>query len=258
MAGTYTNYQTISRDLARSISNVKNEPQVARETKYYLENIGKVKSIEEFTADRRLLNYAMKAHGLGDMSYAKAFVVKVLKEGRDERDSFVNRLADPRYLEFAETFDFSRHGALATSFTKAGQGVADKYVRQTLEENAGADNEGVRLSLYFQRKAPKLTTVTQILADKAVATVVRTALGIPASTALLNIDKQVEQLSKRIDIKDFSDPEKLSKFISRFAILWDIENPAQDQNSGVGLLFGQSAAQGLSGNLIMALQKIQR
>jgi hypothetical protein len=258
MVGTYTNYQMISRNLARSISNVKDEPQVARETKYYLENIGKVKSIEEFTADRRLLNYAMKAHGLGDMSYAKAFVAKVLKEGRDERDSFVNRLADPRYLDFAETFDFSRHGALATSFAKAQQGVADKYVRQTLEENAGADNEGVRLSLYFQRKAPKLTTVTQILADKAVATVVRTALGIPASTALLNIDKQVEQLSKRIDIKDFGDPEKLSKFISRFAVMWDIENPAQDQPGSVGLLFGQSAAQGLSGNLIMALQKLQR
>jgi Protein of unknown function (DUF1217) len=258
MVSTYTNYQLVSRDLARSISNVKNEPMVARETKYYIENIAKVKSIEDFVSDRRLLNYAMKAHGLGDMSYAKAFVAKVLKEGRDERDSFVNRLADPRYSDFAETFDFSRHGELATSFTKAQQGVVDKYIRQTLEEKAGADNEGVRLSLYFQRKAPKLTTVTQILADKAVATVVRTALGIPASTALLNIDKQVEQLSKRIDIKDFSDPEKLSKFISRFAVLWDVENAPQDQSSGPGLLFNQSAAQGLSGNLIMALQKLQR
>ena len=52
-----------------------------RETKYYLENIAKVKTIEEFVKNDRLFSYAMKAHGLEDMAYAKAFMVKALKEG---------------------------------------------------------------------------------------------------------------------------------------------------------------------------------
>ena len=200
MTSTYTNYQLVTRDLPRSIDNVKRQPDVARETEYYLANVSKVKTIEDFVKDRRLLNYAMKAHGLGDMSYAKALMVKVLKGGRDDTSSFAHRLADPRYLDFAETFDFARHGALATTFGKAQQGTVDKFVRQTLEENAGDGNEGVRLSLYFQRKAPALTSVTEILADRAVATVVRTALGLPESTAFLDIDKQVEMIGKKVDI----------------------------------------------------------
>ena len=66
-----------------------------------------------------------------------------------------NTLTDPRYLEFASTYDFDRYGSIATTFTKARQGTVDKYLRQTLEENEGAKNEGVRLALYFERKAPR-------------------------------------------------------------------------------------------------------
>jgi len=40
-----------------------------------------------------------------------------------------------------------------TIFDRTRQGTVDAYVRQTLEEDAGARNEGVRLALYFNRKA---------------------------------------------------------------------------------------------------------
>jgi hypothetical protein len=94
----------------------------------------------------------MKAHGLGDMTYAKAFMEKVLEEGVDAI-SFANSLSDKRYAEFAKTFNFKAFGEATTSFTKTQQGVVDKYLRQTLEEQAGDENQGVRLALYFQRKA---------------------------------------------------------------------------------------------------------
>jgi hypothetical protein len=258
MPGTLTDYKIVSRDLARSISAVKAQPQVKRETAYYLAKIGTVKSIEEFTGDRRLFAYAMKAHGLEDMSYAKAMMVKVLKEGRDGTDAFANKLADRRYIEFAATFDFARHGALATTFSKAQQGTVDKYLRQTLEEKAGANNEGVRLSLYFQRKAAAVTSVAELLGDRALAAVTRTALGLPPSTALLDIDKQIALIEAKLDVKDFADPVKLAKFIDRFTVLYDIENPAQNQSGGIGLLFGQSAAAGISGNLMLAIQNLKR
>ncbi len=46
---------------------------------YYKENIGNVKTVDEFLDDYRLYSYAMKAHGLEDMTYAKAFMRKVLE-----------------------------------------------------------------------------------------------------------------------------------------------------------------------------------
>ena len=36
-----------------------------------------MKSIDDFMKDTRLYNYAMKAFGLDDMAYAKAFMRKV-------------------------------------------------------------------------------------------------------------------------------------------------------------------------------------
>ena len=96
-----------SANLTRSLKAAADKPQVARETAYYLDNIEKVKSIDDFLADDRIFAYAMKAFGLGDMTYAKAFMRKVLTEGIASSDTFANKLADKRYREFADTFNFA-------------------------------------------------------------------------------------------------------------------------------------------------------
>ena len=158
MLTTLASYTLISSNLTRSLDNVADRPQVARETEYYLAHIEDVKSIDDFLADKRLFAYAMKAFGLSDLTYAKALMRKVLVEGIDESDSLANTLTDLRYRDFAETFNFVRYGEATTVFDRTRQGTVDRYVQQTLEEDAGAQNEGVRLALYFQRKASSITT----------------------------------------------------------------------------------------------------
>ncbi|MBL3684264.1 hypothetical protein F2981_09170 [Sinorhizobium meliloti] len=69
---TYTSYRLITADLTKSLERVSAQPDVARETEYYLSKIGSIKTLTHFFADSRLYNYAMKAHGLEDMAYAKA------------------------------------------------------------------------------------------------------------------------------------------------------------------------------------------
>ncbi len=257
MISTFTGYTNITSDLARSLNQVREQPPVQRETEYYLANIENVDTIKELVEDTRLFNYAMRAHGLGDMLYAKAFMVKVLEEGRDSDDAFANSLADSRYREFAETFDFHRYGDLATTFGRAREGVVDKFLRQTLEEDAGETNQGVRLALYFERKAPGLESVYSILADKALGTVVRTALGLPETTALLDIDKQVEIIGSKLDIADLRDPDKLDKFLRRFSNLWELANPSSNQIQTAGLLFGQSEQFGISPELMLTIQQLK-
>ena len=75
MTSTYATYQSMTRDMARTTTQVENEPQVKRETEYYLANIGNVKTVHDFVNNTRLFNYAMKAFGLEDMAYAKAFIL---------------------------------------------------------------------------------------------------------------------------------------------------------------------------------------
>ena len=372
MLNTYTSYQLIAKDINKSITQVEQQPTVDRDTQYYLANIGKVTSIDDFVNNDRLFKYAMKAYGLEDMDYAKAFMVKALKEGVSDPNSFANKLTDKRYAQFVAAFNFAADGANATVYNptqqpvtanyaaqaeiagldpnsdyvkgettyylanitkvksiddlmsndrlytyalaafgldsasedkdliksvlqggvkdpnsvanqqtnKAYAGLAaafnfaqygdttttrvaaqqptvDMYLRQTLEENAGQTNEGVRLALYFQRKAPDITSWYDVLADTALASVVRSALGLPDSFATADIDKQAQLFGQKLDIKDFSDPDKLSKFLTRFTSMYEIAHPTSTAVTSVSVLFAQPTTVGISTDLMMAMQQLK-
>ncbi len=373
MTSTYVAYQAINRDIALSTQQAAADPSVKRESDYFLANIGSVKTVDDFVNNTRLFNYAMKAYGLSDMSYAKAFMTKVLTEGVSDSNSFANQLTDPRYkafatafnfeadgqgattyaaaqkgvtdrytlaavqagvsadnpilqqqtddytkdivnvksiddfladdktytyamkafgldaklgdknfmreiLEggvsdpdslankqtnknyaaFASAFDFANHGEDATTYSEPEQGTVDKYVRQTMEDNAGAQDQGVELALYFQRKASSITSYYDILADKALSQVVRTALQLPDSMAALDIDKQVSIIQKKLDITDFQDPAKLGDFLKRFTSLYDVANPgAAQQQSPLSVLFSQPTTQGISTDLLLSIQQLK-
>lgn len=372
MLSTYTSYQLIAKDVPKALDRVEKQPVVDRETRYYLDNITKVKTIDDLVKNDRLFKYAMKAHGLEDMDYAKAFMVKALKEGVTDPDSFANKLSDKRYADFVKSFNFAAHGEQVTTFNQAQQGTTrnyaiqaeiagvdpdsdfvkaettyysanivkvrsiddlmantrlytyamaaygldsatedpdlvrqvleggirdpdsvantmtdkryaglaaafnfealgenattynpaqqpsvDKYMRQTLEEDAGAQNEGVRLALYFERKASTITDFYDVLADPALGKVVRTALGLPESFASADLDRQVKLFEEKLDIADFSDPEKLGKFLQRFTSLWEVTNPTSTAAPSVSVLFAQSPALGVSTDLLIAMQKLR-
>jgi len=250
-------YRLISQNLDRTLKTTAAQPQVARETKYYLANITKVKSIDDFLGNDRLYTYAMKAAGLSDMTYAKAFMRKALKEGIDNDRSFANSLSDPRYRKFVETFNFERYGDATMAFDRTQQGTVDNYIRQTLEQDAGEQNEGARLALYFERKAPEITNLTQILGDKALLQVIHTAFQIPDLASLQDIDKQVEQLAKKLNVKDLKDPEKVKSLINRFTALWELNNGSGASGaSDTATLFGQANV-GISGDILSAIQNLR-
>lgn len=256
MLTTTAAFRLITTDIERSLQRTAQVPNVERESAYYLENIGEVKSVDDFLADDRLYRYAMKAFGLSDMAYAKAFIRKVLEEGTDKDSAFANRLADPRYRQMAEVFNFARYGEATTSFGRTQQGTVDRYVRQTLEEDAGTQNEGVRLALYFERKAPELDSAMDLLADPALLKVVQTALMISPMTAAADIDKQAEMISERLDVADLKDPGKLDEFLARFTSLWELEN-GQATASVPAILTSQSLTMGLNADLLASLQNLK-
>ena len=256
MITTYTNYQLISKDMQKSLDRKAAEPVVAREVEYYLANIENVKSVDEFLGNHRLYAFAMKAFGLEDMIYAKAFMRKALTEGVEDGSSFANRLQDERYKEFVSTFNFARDGEATTTFERARQGTADKYIRQVLESDVGAEDQGVRLALYFERKAANIGNPYDILADTALLQVVRTALSIPEAASGGDIDAQAAMIESRLDISSLKDPEALGRFLKRFASLWDAENNAASDPT-LALYAGASASSGMNVDLLMSLQRVK-
>lgn len=257
MVSTIAGYQLISRNLVRSLEETARKPAVSHATAYYLSQIGDVTSVDEFLMDDQLFSYAMKAHGLSDVIYAKAFLHKVLTEGISNPSSFANNLVDTRYREFAAVFNFGMLGDNATRTAAATTGTVAKYLRQTLEDDAGEENEGVGLALYFERKAPKITSADQILADKALLKVVQTTLGISPLTAISDIDAQAALLTNKVDFAEFQNPERLRTFLQRFAVMWETENDEAGPAMTPSILIHQPLETGIDVSVLAGLQALK-
>ncbi|WP_315925486.1 DUF1217 domain-containing protein [Mesorhizobium sp. SP-1A] len=230
---------------------------IANETGYYLAHVQDVKSIDDLFADKRLYNYVLSSYGLDPAKEDPKLIRSVLEGGIRDKNSVANKLTNKAYAGIAAAFNFEAYGEQATTYNPTRQAVVDKYMRQTLEEDAGQSNDGVRLALYFQRKAPTLTNWYEVLADKALASVVRTAFGLPDSFASADIDKQVKLFEQKMNIADLADPAKLDKFITRFTSLYEIDHPTSTAMSSVSVLFAQPTTIGVSTDLLMAMQQLK-
>lgn len=255
---TTMSFSQLSRDMGASLKRVGQQPTVKRDSDYFLKTIGGIKSIDAFLSNDRVYRYAMKAFGLSDMIYAKAFVRKVLTDGIDSNRSFANQLADPRFRDLAATFNFKSFGTATTSFDKAQQGVVDKFLQTELEEQAGAQNEGVRLALYFQRKASGITSAYSILADPALLKVAQVALGLPAATSSASIETQANLIKSKIDIDRIDEPAVLTRFLNRFTSLWELSSGGGSAGaSSLATLYGGSAQSVTSPELLMSIQSLR-
>jgi hypothetical protein len=230
---------------------------VKAETDYYQAHVTKLTSIDDLMTDKRLLNYALSSFGLDPQTENPARLRSLLEGGIQDPDSPANKLSDKRYASFVSAFNFEQYGEQATTTITALQPTVDKYMRQTLEEDAGKTNDGVRLALNFERKAPDITNWYDVLADKALASVVRTALGLPDSFATADIDRQAALFESKLDIADFTDPVKLDKFLTRFTSLYEINHPTSSAVTSVSVLFAQPTAIGISTDLMIAMQNLR-
>ncbi|CFX55226.1 protein of unknown function [Candidatus Filomicrobium marinum] len=229
------------------------------DTDYYLSTIADIKSIGEFMENTEVFNYALKAFFLEDFADDTDFIRKILEDGLDSVGGIIEQLEalDQKSLAtFANAFNFRERGEDATTYSLTQQGTVDRYIRETLEVSAGEENQGVRLALYFERKAPSITSAYTILADKALTKFVQVALGIPASASSQDIDKQAAMIEKRLDLADLQDPEKLDKLVRRFTMLWELENPTQSAPVP-NVLIGQPLQASFSSDLLASLQNLK-
>ena len=252
MLSTTVAYLSVSGNIARQQAATAARGDVKTATAYYLANIGKAKTVAQFVGDDRLFSYAMTAYGLGDMSYAKGLMTKVLNGGVTDAKALANTLSDPRYKAFAAAFDFAGQGAKATAAASASTGATARYVEQALEDDQAKTNPGVSNALYFTRNAASIKSIYGLLADPTMLSVVETAYGLSSTLGQSDIDTQAAVLGKVVKVADLQDPAKVAKLVGRYTAQYDVANAAaipnvlllDDSDQGASLL---DAANGVGG-----------
>lgn len=161
MLSTFLSYDLINRDIKGNLERISTSQQVARERDYYNEKIGSITELDDFLDDYRLYSYAMKAHGLEEMTYAKAFMKKVLESDLSDTDSFANKLTDQRYRQFATAFQFST-GTAVTQTRRQIDEVIDNFKGTVVDEAQSVAAE----TTYYKSKIGAVTSVDQLLGDE--------------------------------------------------------------------------------------------
>lgn len=173
MVSTYLSYNLVNRDIKASLNRAASDPIVTRQTAYFKENIGKVKTVDEFLNNYQLYSYAMKAHGLEEFTYAKAFMKKVLESDLSDEKSFANRLSDERYRKFAASFQFT--AGKADLQTDAQQ---DKLLKQYETSLAGKNESLQTEAFYYEAVIDKVTNVNDLVNNSRLMSFLSDAYGI--------------------------------------------------------------------------------
>ncbi len=209
-------WQVINRTGAADKARFLKDPQIAREIENFKANIGKIKTPADLVKDRRLLAVALEAFGLGADVNAQGRIRKVLEEGMIDPKALANKLIDPRYKEMAEAFSFDIVGNLRLQDPKFVQSIVDKYATNKFEGAVGDNNADLRNAMYFQRKIGSAKTWYNVLADKGMFAVVKTALGLPDSFSQLDVDRQHDILESKVKLASFKQLGQIDTFAKRY------------------------------------------
>jgi len=238
--------------------------QAQKDATAYQEAIAGIDSVSDLLGNRKLIDFVLVAKGLNPKKVSTDYLKKIFASDLGNPKSFANTESDPRFAEIAASFNFDSKGNVARLALMGPQkrdqfrDTQANYLQQSLEQQQGDTNPGVRLALYFQRKAGDITSAYDILADKALSEVFRTTFDLPDSMAAMPIDQQAKFVDKFMKIKDLSDPTKVAKLLNRFSAMYDVKNnqsSGQVQSPLLNLFQGSNS--GISDATYLAIAKLR-
>ncbi|MGO8013623.1 DUF1217 domain-containing protein [Rhizobium leguminosarum] len=230
------------------------------EISYFREQMATITTASEFLADDRLVSFVLKAKGLDPDDVTSDALEEMFSSDLDDEDSYVNKLDDDRFAELVGAFNFDQDGNISADPTGTVQQrgdvleTIDAYVRLTLEDDQGDSNTGVRLALYFQRKAPEISSAYDILGDSALFEFFTTSFNLSSYVSNMDVDKQAEMIDNFIDMKDLSDPDKVDDLIKRFTAMYDMANGTGTTSTALSILTGSAT---ISADTLLAMAQLK-
>ena len=239
----------------------EDKTKATAESKYYSAEIGKIETLDGLLSNRRLVDFILVAAGLDPEEISTDHVRQMFESDFSDPNSFINTQPNTTlYKEIVASYNFDSEGKLArpSEGIQTRRGLLeteDLYLNQTLEEEKGNDNAGVRLALYFRRMASGIGSGYDLLADNALLQVIQTTFSIPQEMSSADVDLQYAYINRVLDIEDLHDPEKLDKLLARFTALYDVENNVDI--TGAELILSGSGRNGISADTLLSLTQLR-
>lgn len=221
----------LKRTEAAQANAFQRQPALQRDEAYFRERIGTIRDAGALVGDRRLLRITLEAFGLEADVNARAFLRQVLEQGTARPEALANRLADPRYRDFAQAFGFGTPGGPRTGAAGFADQTMERWKERRFEAAIGQQDNSMRLALNARRELAALANGSgtedakwfRIMGNPPLRTVVQSALGLPQSLVSVDLDRQLGILKARAEtvlgseaVSQFRDPARVDSLIRRY------------------------------------------
>lgn len=228
----------------------------------FSKSIAKIENVEELLSDKKLTEFILVANNIDPKTVDKNALKKAFAADPEDAKGFLNTPAGRQFKAMVNAFNFDAKGNLTTAKIDSGQNKGarlatnDLYLHQSLETQQGASNEGVRLALYFQRKASQVNSVYDIMSDPALYNVIKTTYSLPASMSNMDVTRQAKMLEKLFPIKDLHDAGKVDHLLKRFSAVYDAVNGVNTASPASAILTRGSGI-GMSADLMLSIAQLR-
>lgn len=228
----------------------------------FSKSIAKIENVEELLSDKKLTEFILVANNIDPKTVDKNALKKAFAADPEDAKGFLNTPAGRQFKAMVNAFNFDAKGNLTTAKIDSGQNKGarlatnDLYLHQSLETQQGASNEGVRLALYFQRKASQVNSVYDIMSDPALYNVIKTTYSLPASMSNMDVTRQAKMLEKLFPIKDLHDAGKVDHLLKRFSAVYDAANGVNTASPASAILTRGSGI-GMSADLMLSIAQLR-
>ena len=248
----YAGWAFLKRTQQAQQASFNASAQNKRDEDYFRAKIGSVTSAEQLVNDRKLLKVALGAFGLDNDINNKFFIQKVLSDGTLSPKALSSKLADKQYEKFSAAFGFGDFAIPNTKMSDFADKIITAYRTRQFESAVGDQNNDLRLAMNIEREMPGIAGKTtssenskwySVMGNTALRTVFQAALGLPSSTATLDIDQQLTIFKSRTqaqfgneNVSQFTDKAAMDKLIKKFLTRSEANSQSSVNNPALTLL----------------------
>lgn len=252
-------WKFLQRTYESQFETFSKSPQIKRDTEYFLETIGSIKSARELVGDRRLLSVALGAFGLQDDIDNRYFIQRILEDGTSNDDALANRLSDDRYKQLSKAFRFGPGEVPNTSLTSKMIEITDRNRVQSFEIAVGEQDDSMRIAMFAARELAEIAGRDSsdnakwftMMGLPPLRQMFETAFGLPRGLGKVDIDKQAEIFRTRTrsalgsdSMEQFANPSAIERLTSLYLARTQIAQFNASMTPGANALQLLSAANG--------------
>lgn len=247
-------FQTLVKGgMAGRVEQFKKRADIQNEIKYFTENVGKVKTTEDFFKNYRFQKFALTAFDLEEEAQYPARSKQVMMSDTLDPRSLVNKMTSPLHREIALAFAFYKEKKDGESFDAFQlrsteklrdpafvQQVVDRYVQAEFEQDLGATTPSVSEALYFRRRIQAAGSTFNLIGDGVMLGVVLDGTGIPRTATALKPERLKGMIEAKFDLaRAKKDQAYLDNFLNRFIVMRDLRQMTQQRNPLLAMFEGE-------------------